>query len=305
VVFQLGPTGAEAAFSSFTTGGVEPGEVEVAHRPDGSVFVAGATRTVGFAPSPNALQSMIAGGSDVFYMLLDAAGSQLEYASFLGGSGSEHVTGMKVASTGDLYITGKTGSANYPVSGSALQPVNAGDGDGFIARIGQWADDCVVSFVPPSVTVGPAADLAALEVETGGGCPWSASTNVGWISILPGSNSSGGGGTVSFAVESNPGAARTGYIFAGGATATITQAGNQSSCTFSVSPPIKVVGSGGGVFSVAVTASRPDCLWSATSTAGWLTVTDGIPGTGSGAFTYTVDVNTGGERTGSINLETW
>jgi Tol biopolymer transport system component len=63
-------------------------------------------------------------------------------------------------------------------------------------------------------------------------------------------------------------------------------------CTFDL--PLSgttAFGSTGGYGFVPVTASGPGCRWSATSSAGWITVTSGTANQGSGAVTFTVAVN--------------
>ncbi len=57
----------------------------------------------------------------------------------------------------------------------------------------------------------------------------------------------------------------------------------EGACTFSLSPESQIVpSSGGSGYTVSVSASSSDCVWTATSDAPWLTITSGSSGTGSG-----------------------
>ncbi|HLY63813.1 MAG TPA: SBBP repeat-containing protein [Terriglobia bacterium] len=58
----------------------------------------------------------------------------LIYSTYLGGSGGDVAYGIAVDSAGEAFITGTTGSNNFPVT-SAFQPNYAGDGDVFVVKL--------------------------------------------------------------------------------------------------------------------------------------------------------------------------
>jgi hypothetical protein len=73
------------------------------------------------------------------------------------------------------------------------------------------------------------------------------------------------------------------------------------SCTFSLNPSSSgTIAAGGGSGSFTV-STETGCSWSAATTASWIHVTSGT-GTSSGTVTYTVDLNTGAARTGTITV---
>jgi hypothetical protein len=57
----------------------------------------------------------------------------LLYASFLGGDGIDEATSLALDGTGRIILSGYTLSANFPVTGTALQPKYGGDTDSFIS----------------------------------------------------------------------------------------------------------------------------------------------------------------------------
>jgi len=61
-------------------------------------------------------------------------GSKLDYATYLGGSVGEFVTGIAVDSTGVAYLGGGTSSADFPVTPGAFQPTNPGT-SAFFAKL--------------------------------------------------------------------------------------------------------------------------------------------------------------------------
>ena len=94
---------------------------------------------------------------------------------------------------------------------------------------------------------------------------------------------------------------RTGSLTVGGQSHTVTQTG-LSSCTVDLNKyqDSFAVAGGSGTFDVAAPST---CAWIATSTVGWMRVTDpaGGAGTGSRRVTYAVDANPGaGSRSGTI-----
>lgn len=62
---------------------------------------------------------------------------------------------------------------------------------------------------------------------------------------------------------------------------------------------VLAAGAAGLTFDVLTT---PDGAWTAVSADGWITVTGGASGTGSGTVTYTVAVNSGTARVGTISV---
>ncbi|HEV2378875.1 MAG TPA: SBBP repeat-containing protein [Terriglobia bacterium] len=59
----------------------------------------------------------------------------LTYSTYLGGTGADTAGGIAVDGSGDVYITGATASANFPVSSAPLQKANDGGHDVFVSEI--------------------------------------------------------------------------------------------------------------------------------------------------------------------------
>ena len=70
-----------------------------------------------FPATPGAYQTTHAGGNwDVAILKYDSSGSNLLYATYLGGNSTETPQSLLVNHAGDLLILGATGSSNFPVS---------------------------------------------------------------------------------------------------------------------------------------------------------------------------------------------
>jgi hypothetical protein len=73
------------------------------------------------------------------------------------------------------------------------------------------------------------------------------------------------------------------------------------SCSYTIFPTSASFSSTGGAASVAVTAPAA-CGWTAASNAGFITVNSGSGGSGNGTVGYSVQANTGIQRTGTITI---
>src|SRR5262249_29393790 len=94
--------------------------------------VVGQTASANF-PTVHAFQPTHAGGTDVFVAKLDAAGSALLYATFLGGASNDVGLGIAVDPEGFAYVTGETSSAGFPT----VHPFQlfGGASDAFVAKL--------------------------------------------------------------------------------------------------------------------------------------------------------------------------
>jgi len=166
---------------------------------------------------------------------------------------------------------------------------------GFRFNVSQ-TEGCTFAIAPPSFTTGAAGGSNVVAVTAGPGCPWTASSDVTWISIATGAGT--GNGTVPFTVSPSNGPARTGTLTVAGQLFTVTQSGG---CSFDVSPQSVSVDPAGGTRQVIVGGSA-GCAWSAASSVPWITVTSGDSGSGPGVVTFTAAATDGPSRTGTLTV---
>jgi hypothetical protein len=142
-VTKLNAAGSALVYSTYLGGsGDEVGLIAVDS--SGNAYVTGETSSGNF-PTANALQASSGGGrSDAFVTKLNAAGSALVYSTYLGGSGEEGGSGIAVDSSGNAYVTGYTGSSNFPTA-NALQASNRGSNDAFVTKLNATGSALVYS----------------------------------------------------------------------------------------------------------------------------------------------------------------
>ncbi|HEX8195621.1 MAG TPA: BACON domain-containing carbohydrate-binding protein [Pyrinomonadaceae bacterium] len=136
-------------------------------------------------------------------------------------------------------------------------------------------------------------------------CGYTSSSDVPWITT---SYTGTGIMNISYTVQPNTGAARTGTITASVSPAeyvkiTVSQAAGQSNCTYTLNPNSTLVTGGSGTAGFNVT-TQSGCAWTAnTFNSDWITITSGSSGVGNGTVNFSYTINTLNERRfGSIKV---
>lgn len=212
------------------------------------------------------------------------------------------------ASTTATWITGLSPTSGQG-NGSVSFRVAANDGssarEGTIvinderARVSQRAA-CRYTLSPATQTIATSGGASSVTVSTSDpDCTWTAAADQGWISLSPTSGT--GTGEISFTVPPNPGVQRSAAIIVAGQRATVTQSASTPNCNASISPTSQNFPAAGGSGSISVETQNA-CDWGASSNASWITVTSSATGRGDGVVTFSVGVNTGAARTGTLSV---
>jgi len=109
---------------------------------NGEVVVCGYTYSSNFPVSSGAAQGALAGGADIFVAALKPF--SLEYATYLGGSGSDFGVDLCALSDGSLGVVGRTFSSDFPLC-SPFQTNLAGDSDMIVAWLAPGATSVLFS----------------------------------------------------------------------------------------------------------------------------------------------------------------
>lgn len=116
-----------------------------------------------------------AGSRDVYVTKLDSSGN-IVYSTYFGGSGDDGATAIAVDLAGDVYVTGITNSADFPVTKGAY----AGAGPSFVFKLNP---DGSVAYS----TYGPAGStgIAALSLDATGAV-YVGGVDLGGLATTPG-----------------------------------------------------------------------------------------------------------------------
>jgi len=153
-VVKLNPSGTALVYATYVGGSSQDVVYSITVDAGGSAYITGQTQSTqatfpgggGFLGVPGFDQTQNGGGADAFVVKLNAAGTGLVYATFLGGASGEAGNGIAVDASGSAYVTGYTTStqATFPdgdVNGNDLMDVpgfdqtHNGDVDAFVVKL--------------------------------------------------------------------------------------------------------------------------------------------------------------------------
>lgn len=153
-VTKLNPSGTELVYSTFLGDTQNDEGNAIAVDAAGQAHVAGYTSSPEFPTTPGAFATELSGGicdyyyqipytfpcPDAFVTKLNAAGSGLVYATFLGGGGDdtywEEALALTVDAGGNAYVSGHTDSTQFPTTSRAYSHL---PNETFVARLNQSA----------------------------------------------------------------------------------------------------------------------------------------------------------------------
>lgn len=124
-------------FSALLGGSGQDYATSVASDPQGNTYVAGLTYSPDFPVTPGAAQTTFGGTCDAFIAKLGPDGRRI-WATYLGGILDDWATGIAVDTAGNVWVTGYTRSANFPLANpiqSSLDNGASDDYDAFVARL--------------------------------------------------------------------------------------------------------------------------------------------------------------------------
>ena len=128
-----GTSDSSMVYGTFLGGSAYDYGYSIAVDSSGNAYVAGIAASSDFPVTPGAFQAD--GFFSSFVAKLNALGTGLVYATFLGNVVYEDFVGIAVDSSGNAYITGMTNLSGFPVTPDALQPVHGGDFDAFVSKL--------------------------------------------------------------------------------------------------------------------------------------------------------------------------
>jgi hypothetical protein len=135
-VTKVAPSGAALEFSTFLGGGSTEYGFGIAIDSLGRALVTGNTSSEQFPVTPDAFDQTNTGLDDAFVTAFDPNGLALVYSTFLGGSTRDGFFFGEAAwdASGGAYVSGNTGSQDFPTTAGAFDTSLGGFDDGFVAK---------------------------------------------------------------------------------------------------------------------------------------------------------------------------
>jgi len=134
-VTELSASGNALVYSTYLGGDGIDSANGIALDAAGNASIAGLTLSTDFPTTADAIQSDLRGDGDAFVTRLNATGTALVFSSYFGGGNGDSARDIWVDSAGSIYLTGVTGSADFPITPGAFQTELNGFADTFISKL--------------------------------------------------------------------------------------------------------------------------------------------------------------------------
>jgi len=168
-VTKLSGTGSSLIYSTYLGGGSSDYGCGIAVDGSGNAYVTGTAYSSDF-PTLNPYQTD-QGGEDAFVTKLSSSGSVLIYSTYLGGGDFDEGYGIAVDGSGNAYVTGETGSSDFPTQNAYHSTYGGGSGDAFVTKL-SWVPDylCGDADGEGTINIADAVFLVAY-IFSGGAAP--------------------------------------------------------------------------------------------------------------------------------------
>jgi PKD repeat protein len=134
-ILKLNKRGTKINYSTFIGGSQNDYSYGISLDEDNNAFITGLSESSDFPTSSGAFDSSYNGFLDVFVLKLKGNGSDIMYSTFVGSNRDEIGYDIEVDNNGNAYITGLTGSTNFPTTIGAYDTTYNGLFDVFIIEL--------------------------------------------------------------------------------------------------------------------------------------------------------------------------
>ncbi len=157
-VSKVNGAGTGLAFSTFLGGSGADEGAAIAVDAAGNAYITGATQSADLKTT-GALDPTYHGAQDAFLVKMNGSGTELAYATFLGGADADRGAAIAVDSGGNAYVAGATRSLDFPTTPWAFDTSHAGGSDAFVAKV-----DPAGAALTYAALLGGSGDESALAV---------------------------------------------------------------------------------------------------------------------------------------------
>jgi uncharacterized repeat protein (TIGR01451 family) len=134
-VSKFNQSGSALEFSSYLGGTYDDHPYGMGLDSNENIYVTGYTGSPDFPVAGQPFQLHLRKGYDAFVSKIDPVAGKLVYSTYLGGSESDWGTGIVVDEIGNAYVTGATGSFDFPIAGYPFQRVKRYAYDAFVSKL--------------------------------------------------------------------------------------------------------------------------------------------------------------------------
>ena len=150
-VSKFTPDGKQLLYSTYLGGSYYDIPTGISVDGENNAYVTGYTYSTDFPTTSGALQTNNRGVYNAFLSKIDPGGGTLLYSTYLGGSTGDSANAIALDHSGNAYLTGYAGSADFPVTANALQS--------------QMRQNCTSAVVPLAVSPPNKGDAFVAKVN--------------------------------------------------------------------------------------------------------------------------------------------
>jgi hypothetical protein len=162
---KLNAAGSALVFSTFLGGSGFDSSGGLALDGAGNSYVSGGSGSVDFPTTAGAFDTL-PDGSDAFVSKFNTAGSALVYSTVIGGSSSDSATALALDGANNAWVTGATGSTDFPIVAGAVDITHNGMADVFVSELNDTGSTLLYSTFLGGSQTEVGNDVA---VDTNGG----------------------------------------------------------------------------------------------------------------------------------------
>ncbi|MFX0065643.1 MAG: SBBP repeat-containing protein [Candidatus Hermodarchaeota archaeon] len=136
-VCKLSADGSNLLYSTFIGGSYSDSVHSLALDSSNNVYLTGWTDSSDFPITPDAYDTTYNDNSysDVFFCKLSPDGTTLVYSTFIGGNNRDYGLSLALDSINNVYLTGRTGSSDFPTTPGAYDTTYNGEKDVFVCKL--------------------------------------------------------------------------------------------------------------------------------------------------------------------------
>jgi len=138
-IAKLDPSGSFLLWATFLGGSISDWIQGIALGADDSIYATGMTLSNDFPVTPGAFDTTYNGGAngggDAYIAKLNSTGSDLVWATYLGGDDFDGTGFIFLDGSGNLYVAGHVFSSDFPATSGAFDETLDGSSDVFVAKL--------------------------------------------------------------------------------------------------------------------------------------------------------------------------
>jgi hypothetical protein len=136
-VIKLNHDGSALAFGTFLGGSGQDSGLDLAVDFQGNPFIIGLSSSSDFPTTADAFDTAIGGIGDAVLTKLASDGGSIIYSTYLGGSSGDEGDSIAVDNASNAFLTGYTGSSNFPTTPGAFRRRNRSSSDIFVTKFAE------------------------------------------------------------------------------------------------------------------------------------------------------------------------